>query len=111
MGSVSSAQPFISEEAWELLGGDLRLSGRERQIVRHIFADRKEGDMAAELGISPHTIHTHLDRLYHKLAVKSRVELVVRVMSRFVELTGRADSPLRPICGRPCTTRDEQFGE
>ncbi|MGA2499869.1 MAG: helix-turn-helix transcriptional regulator [Tepidisphaeraceae bacterium] len=111
MGSLSSAQAFISEEAWELLARDMHLSGRELQITRQVFDDRKEGDIAAGLAISPHTIHTHLDRLYHKLGVKSRVELVVRVMTRFLELTSQPDSPLRPICGRPCTMRIEQSGE
>ena len=110
MGSLSSTQRFISEEAWELLARDLRLSGRELQCVRHIFEDRKEGAIATELGISAHTIHTHLDRLYHKLGVKSRVELVVRIMMRFMELTIQPESTLRPICGRPCVARAAQFG-
>ena len=110
MGLLSTTRQFINEEAWELLAGDLHLSGREQQIVRHIFDDKKEGDIAAELGISPHTIHTHLDRLYHKLGVNSRVELVVRIMNRFIELTSQPDSPLPPICGRPCMMRAEQFG-
>ncbi len=107
MSPLTSTQQFISPEAWDLLAGDLRLSGREVQCVRQIFADKKEGDIAAELGISPHTIHTHLDRLYHKLGVNSRVELVVRIMARFLELTSRPDSPLPPICGRPCAVRPE----
>jgi DNA-binding CsgD family transcriptional regulator len=110
MGSLSSTQRFISEQAWELLAADLHLSGRELEIARQVFDDRKENIIATALGLSPHTIHTHLDRLYHKLGVKSRVELVLRVVNRFLELTSRPDSQLRPICGRPCPMRLEQFG-
>ncbi len=110
MSEAASPPPFIDEHAWSLLASDLHLSGRELDCARLIFDDRKESDIAEHLGVSPHTVHTHLDRLYHKLGVRSRVELVVRIMTRFLELTSEPDSPLRPICGRPCTQRIEQFG-
>ena len=37
--------------------------------------------IASDLGISQHTVHTYLERVYRKLAVGSRVALVVRVMA------------------------------
>jgi DNA-binding CsgD family transcriptional regulator len=54
----------------------LKLSGRELQIVRGVFDDYTELAIAKNLNISPHTIHTHCERLYHKLAVTDRVKLV-----------------------------------
>jgi DNA-binding CsgD family transcriptional regulator len=79
-------------DAWAELAVHLGLSGRELQIVRGTFDDRSEFQMAVELGVSPSTIHTHVERLHHKLTVASRVQLVVRVMREFVDLTATPGS-------------------
>lgn len=71
---------MFSDNAWEALSRSLNFSGREREIVRGIFNDRTEYSIASELGISPHTVHTHVERLHHKLRVANRVQLVLRVM-------------------------------
>ena len=39
--------------------------------------------IALELGISQHTVHTYLSRLYRKLGVTSRVQLVLSVLDEF----------------------------
>jgi Bacterial regulatory proteins, luxR family len=38
------------------------------------------------LGISSHTVHTHLERLYHKLAVGSRAALISRIFVEYLSL-------------------------
>jgi DNA-binding CsgD family transcriptional regulator len=100
------AAPFIPfpQHVWDRLAQALKLSGRETQIIRSILQDRKETAIAADLGISPHTVHAHLERLYHKLGVSSRVQLVVRVFAEWVPLAAPPDrSPVRrPLRkGRP----------
>jgi len=55
------------------------MSTRERQIAEAVLADQEELAIAERLRISPHTVHTHLEQLYHKLGVGSRVQLVVRL--------------------------------
>lgn len=72
---------ILSDSQWSAVGANLRLSGRELQIVRCIFDDQKELAIADTLDISTHTVHNHVARLYHKLHVTSRVELVIRVMA------------------------------
>src|SRR6266568_3287099 len=72
--------------AWRRLGMALRLSPREMQIVQGIFDDRKEETIAYELGISPHTVNTYFQRLYAKLRVSSRSELIVRVMAEYLTM-------------------------
>ena len=69
-------------EASELI--ELYNTYKERglEIVQCIFDDRTEAGMARQLGISAHTIHTHLERLYRKLGVSTRCAAVVCV---FVE--------------------------
>ena len=74
----------FSDDAWQRLTGVLALSGRESEILQAVFEDQKEHCIAANLGISSHTVHTHLERIYRKLHVSSRVELVVRVFAVYL---------------------------
>lgn len=92
------AASVLDEGAWCSLCDRLNLSPRELQIARGIFADHKEGKIAADLGLSAHTVRTHLERLYRKLRVHSRVELVLHLMEQFLRLTREPGSPLPPIC-------------
>jgi DNA-binding NarL/FixJ family response regulator len=74
----------FSEEVWQRVTSVLALSARESEILQGIFEDQKECCIAANLGISSHTVHTHLERIYRKLQVSSRVELVVRVFAEYL---------------------------
>jgi DNA-binding NarL/FixJ family response regulator len=76
---------LFSTNSWSRLSTSLQLSQRELQIVQHIFEDRKEDAIAFELGISPHTVNTYVQRLYTKLAVRSRAQLIVCVVARYLE--------------------------
>ena len=82
LGNRSPGRSIFSAQQWLSLGRSLRLSDRELEIVQCIFDDDTEAAMARRLGISAHTIHTHLERLYRKLGVASRCAAVVCV---FVE--------------------------
>jgi DNA-binding NarL/FixJ family response regulator len=89
---------MFSDQAWEEIARSLKLSSRELQIVRKVFDDHTEFAIADDLSVSPHTIHTHCERLYHKLAVTDRVKLVLRVMDAFLALTVASETVLPPIC-------------
>lgn len=43
----------------------------ELQIVQGVFNDLKDGTIAGDLGISPHTVKTYFQRPYAKLRVGS----------------------------------------
>jgi len=75
---------LLPDSAWLDLGSVLRLSPRELQIVRGVFEDRKEETIAFDLGISPHTVNTYFQRLYSKLGVSSRPQLILRVMAEYL---------------------------
>ncbi|HEY1661783.1 MAG TPA: helix-turn-helix transcriptional regulator [Verrucomicrobiae bacterium] len=80
------AQGFLnaavfSAQEWENIACILSLSPRQLQIVLGIFNDHTESAIAFHLGVSSHTVHTHLNRLYAKLAVHTRAGLVLRVMA------------------------------
>ena len=91
---------MLSARAWAGIARSLQLSRRQIQIVRAVFDDDKETAIAANLGISTHTVHTHLERIYHKLHVHDRVQLVRLVLGEFLRLTLDATSGLPPLCGR-----------
>lgn len=97
--NASSLEPFITDRAWEMLADRLALSPREAQIARRVFADDKELAIAQTLGISPHTVRTHMERLYRKLNVQSRVDLVTTIIGSFLTMTSQPGTELRPICG------------
>jgi len=75
---------ILPHDAWEVIAKSLRLSARELQIIQGIFDDQKEFAIAHELAISVHTVHTHLERLYRKLGVSSRVGLVLCILSEYL---------------------------
>ena len=80
---------FVPGE-WRSLAAALGLSPRECGIVRAVFDGASEKDTARDLGLSPHTVHTYLWRVYRKLHVQSREELLVRVFAEFRALSPRA---------------------
>jgi DNA-binding NarL/FixJ family response regulator len=79
---------ILDDGVWNELGRSLRLAPREIQVIQGVFDDQKELAIASDLGISQHTVHTYLERVYRKLAVGSRVSLVVRVMAEAMEHDG-----------------------
>jgi two-component system nitrate/nitrite response regulator NarL len=56
------------------------LSARERQIVAAVARGLSNRDIAAEAGIAPQTVKNHLSAIFHKLNVRSRVQLAVHAI-------------------------------
>ncbi len=89
---------MLSEAAWAAVAGSLQLSKRHMEIVKGVFDGEKETAIAGDLGISQHTVHTHLDRIYEKLGVCSRQELVQSILGEFLRLTADPGGEMSPIC-------------
>ncbi|MBM6620374.1 helix-turn-helix transcriptional regulator [Micrococcaceae bacterium RIT802] len=51
------------------------LTPRQRDIVRHVLADRTNGEIAESFGLSVRTVESHLYQAYAKLNVSNRSEL------------------------------------
>ena len=81
---VSTRDAVFPASAWQGMQGALHLSNRELQIVQGVFRDEKEACIAYELGISPHTVNTYLQRLYSKLHVSSRTQLILLIVSKYL---------------------------
>ncbi len=78
---------LLPAQSWDRVCGQLRLSPRELQIVKGVFEDHKEDCIASDLGISPHTVNTYIQRVYAKLRVSSRAQLIVRVVAEYLNFT------------------------
>jgi DNA-binding NarL/FixJ family response regulator len=53
-----------------------RYTFRERQILYLMAADRSDKQIALQLGISSHTLRSHVDRLFRRHCLHSRAAAV-----------------------------------
>jgi DNA-binding NarL/FixJ family response regulator len=56
------------------------LSGREKEILTLVAKGLRRGEIGPMLGISPHTVASHLKTIYGKLNVSSRAEATVEAL-------------------------------
>ena len=75
--SPKIARKVIREFQDERVDDQYLLSHRETEIVKEIENGLTYKDIAAKLGISPHTVHTHIKNIYEKLHAKDRPEALV----------------------------------
>jgi DNA-binding NarL/FixJ family response regulator len=84
---------LLSSCAWNQLCVSMRLSARELQILQCVFDDQKAVNIAFELGLSPHTVNTYFARLYKKLDVYSRPQLILRALAEYFSPRAPGMSP------------------
>lgn len=86
-------------ESWATVAHALKVSAREWQVIALILEDHKESAIAVKLAISAHTVHVYLRRVFHKLHVNSRAQLVLKVLQTCHRLnTTDAGNHARPNC-------------
>jgi DNA-binding NarL/FixJ family response regulator len=57
------------------------LSVRERQVIQHVAGGLSNREIARALDLSPHTVKNYLFRIFDKLGVSSRTELLYLTMN------------------------------
>jgi DNA-binding NarL/FixJ family response regulator len=68
---------FIEEvHLAETEGRSTPLSKREREILQKVADGATTRQVASDLGISPHTVKTHLERIFEKLGANDRAQAV-----------------------------------
>ena len=72
------------------------LSKREREIARLLVAGYSGVNVAAISGLSENTVRTYVRRLYQKLGVSNRADLVRKLMSPTEAASGPPSSVLAP---------------
>jgi len=105
MTTTAKGSAIFSDLAWDEVARNLRLSRREFDILRRMFDGLTESAIAAELSISLHTVHTHVERLHRKLHVTHQMALALRVVVEFLKLAVAPGSGVPPICARRAAGR------
>lgn len=62
--------------------GEALLSSREQQVVRFVAEGLTNREIAKQLGLSEHTVKNYMFRIFNKIGVSSRVELVLYASSQ-----------------------------
>ena len=75
-----------------LPGLTVHLSAREQEVVALLFQGLFYKEIATKLGLGEATVHTHAARLFKKLGLHGREDL----LARFLGSDGAAPSPLHP---------------
>jgi len=75
------------------------LSARERQVIQHVAGGMSNREIAKTLDLSPHTVKNYLFRIFDKLGVSSRTELLYLTMahSPAVRPGSNGENPLAAI--------------
>jgi len=81
---------LLTASEWGMIAGELRLSGRGLEIAQGFLDGLDERGVASRLGISEHTVHTFVKRIYQKCGVKCRAGLVGRLFVAYLVGTRRA---------------------
>ncbi len=76
--AVDRLADFAPRTALDRLMAGAGLTARERDVVAHAATGMSARDIGERLFIGTRTVETHLARAYHKLGVKSRIELLLR---------------------------------
>lgn len=72
----TTASPSFGEIAPAPRIAPIRVTGRELAVARLVARGLGNKEIAVALGISEHTVCTHLRRSYAKLGARSRAEMV-----------------------------------
>ena len=89
------------------------LSAREKEVVRCLIEGLTNREIGQTLGLSQHTVKNYIFKIFDKLGVSNRVELVLQVLARPAEnLWVDAFPPKMPATpislGPPLTRKDRQ---
>jgi len=85
----------------EALGAPFdRLTDREWMVLRGMNSECGEKQLADQLGLSPHTLHSHIKSIYRKVGVQGRLPLLLRAQEamrnlRVSQMNGHCQPPVK----------------
>lgn len=81
-------QESLTAEQWDKVGKHLGLSPRELQIAGYLPLDLSEASIGDLLRISPHTVHSYMQRLKTKVGARTRAGIVAALFRTYRTLNG-----------------------
>ncbi|HEU0090422.1 MAG TPA: LuxR C-terminal-related transcriptional regulator [Pseudonocardiaceae bacterium] len=82
LASLAAAARRLDRQSEQVKQAGTRLSAltpRECQVVEHLVGGLTDREIARHLGISPRTVHKHLEAIYRKLGLDNRTSLVALI--------------------------------
>lgn len=76
--SPKIARMVINEFNESSRKGQLLLSGREKEVLALVSQGLTYTEVADALNISPHTVHSHIKKIYEKLQAKDRNDAILK---------------------------------
>ena len=80
----------LSDSEWEVVGEAMDLSSDYLALVQGIFDDDTKEQIAADLRLTVHAVDMRFRHLYMHLKVRSRPQVIVKVIATHKALSGRA---------------------
>ncbi len=80
--SPKIARKIIHEFQDEVTGEQFLLTPREKEIVKRIEDGLTYKEIGEKLGISTHTVHTHIKNIYEKLQAKDRNDAIIKARKK-----------------------------
>jgi len=68
-------------DVWSRVAREMRLSRKQTEIVELLLRGYQFKQIPDLLGISPSTVKTQVERIYHRTAVSDQAELLIRIMA------------------------------
>ncbi len=78
----------LDSASWMAVVETLQLAPQQARIVELILRGLRDKQIAAELGLGVPTVRTYLKRVFVRVGVQDRVELVLRVFAVAWDLGG-----------------------
>ena len=79
--AVPPFSQLLTEAEWEDVRRELQLTPQQARVVELILQGMRDKQIAAALGLSLPTVRTHLRRLFSRIGISDRVELVLRAFA------------------------------
>lgn len=82
LASLTTAVSRMNRHIEQLKQTDTQLSiltPREHQVIEHLMHGHTDREIARKLGISPRTVHKHLEVIYRKLDLNNRTGLIALI--------------------------------
>ncbi len=71
----------MDARTWKAIARELRLSARHVRIVALLLRGMRDKQIARAMGLRLSTLRTHLSRIFARVGVQDRVELILRIFA------------------------------
>jgi DNA-binding NarL/FixJ family response regulator len=102
---INEVETLFSKSEYTEIAEKLSLSPREIQIIGHMLMGDKDKQIAQNLNIAVPTVRTHISRIFSKLDVNDKNELIVHVFSQFRKGCCDKGCPRKKITSNKMTSK------